>query len=107
MKYISKELALKYLLNKESIFEKVKNSFLSSYQNHEKDYKKLFDSKDFYQLEEYVHSLKGLSLNIGAKPLYDVCVEALEYIRFKQWDVFVLNKFYEVLKHTYEELNSL
>ena len=81
MKYISYELSMNYLMNNKNIFIKIKNSFLESYKTYKQDFKKLLKNKDFNELERYIHSIKGISLNLGAKILYDTCVSALEKIR--------------------------
>ena len=57
-------------------------------------------------MERYVHSIKGVSLNLGAKVLYDACVSALEQIRKELWDNQTLKDFYIALRHTYKELDS-
>ena len=107
MKYVSLELAMNYLMNNKNIFNKIKNSFLTSYANYKQDFKRLMKSKDFVELERYVHSIKGISLNLGAKVLYDSCVNALEKIRKELWDKVTLNEFFTALSNTYKELDGL
>ena len=58
-------------------------------------------------MERYVHTIKGVSLNLGAKPLYDSCVDALDKLRKNEWDADVLKKFYKIFKETYKELDRL
>ena len=107
MKYVSYELAMNYLMNNKTIFYKIKNSFISSYKNHKQDFKKILKDKSFTDMERYVHSIKGISLNLGAKILYDSCVNALEKIRKELWDQKSLKDFYIALRKTYDELNNL
>ena len=106
MKYISYELSMNYLMNNKNIFIKIKNSFLESYKTYKQDFKKLLKNKDFNELERYIHSIKGISLNLGAKILYDTCVNALDKIRKELWDNQTLNEFYIALRKTYKELDS-
>ena len=106
MKYISYELSMNYLMNNKNIFIKIKNSFLESYKTYKQDFKKLLKNKDFAELERYIHSIKGISLNLGAKILYDTCVNALQYIRKELWDNQTLKDFYIALRKTYKELDG-
>ena len=106
MKYISYELSMNYLMNNKNIFIKIKNSFLESYRSYKLDYKKLLKNKDFIGLEKYIHSIKGISLNLGAKPLYDACVNALQNIRKELWDNQTLKDFYIALRKSYKELDG-
>lgn len=94
-------------MNHRNIFDKVKDSFLESYRNYEKDYVQFTENKDLRGLENYIHSIKGISLNIGAQILYDSAVLALIPIRNNEWDSKSLNAFFEVLGGTYKELESL
>ena len=107
MKYVSYELAMNYLMNNKNIFIKIKNSFLASYKNHKQDFKSLLKEKNFGEMERYIHSIKGISLNLGAKILYDSCVLSLEKIRKELWDQKSLKDFYIALRKTYCELDSL
>lgn len=106
MKYISYELSMNYLMNNKNIFIKIKNSFLESYKTYKQDFKKLLKNKDFNELERYIHSIKGISLNLGAKILYDTCVNALQNIRKELWDNQTLKDFYIALRKTYKELDG-
>lgn len=107
VKFVSYELAMNYLMNNKIIFEKIKNSFLSSYKNHKVDFKNILKQKNFSETERYIHSIKGISLNLGAKVLYDSCVAALEKIRKELWDPKSLKDFHIALRKTYCELDSL
>ena len=106
MKYVSYELAMNYLMNNKNIFIKVKDSFLETYKLYKQDFKDLLEKKDFIELERYIHSIKGISLNLGAKILYDTCVKALQYIRKELWDNPSLKDFYIALRKTYKELDG-
>lgn len=107
MNFISKEIAMSYLMGNEMIFSKIKASFLNSYINHENDFPALMERKNLKDLELYIHSIKGISLNLGAKVLYDTAVEALVHIRKELYDEKTLNSFFIALKGTYIELSQL
>lgn len=107
MKYVSMDLAMNYLMNQRTIFDKVKDSFLDSYQDYQKKFWSMVDQKDYQNLEIYIHAIKGISLNLGAQMLYDSAVLALVFIKNQEWDERSIQAFYEVLDHTYQELKSL
>ncbi len=107
MEYVSKELALKYLMGNELIFNKVKDSFLESYHDCGNKVEKLISQHDFKNYELYVHSLKGISLNLGAEKLYNSAVANLESIRKGLWNEALIADFYKVLINTYRDLQSL
>lgn len=107
MAYISKELAMQYLMGNMMIFYKVRDSFLLSYEDYEVKFNQLLQNKDFKGLEMYIHSIKGISLNLGAQMLYDSSVDALVGIRKELWEEDVLNHFLTVLDNSYKELQTL
>lgn len=107
MNFVSMDLAMRYMMNQQIIFDKVKDSFLESYRNYEQDYNELIKQKDLKQLEHYIYSLKGISLNLGAQLLYDSAILALLPIQNNQVDEKSLTFFGEVLGGTYQELKSL
>lgn len=107
MKFISMDLAMHYMMNQQVIFDKVKESFLNNYQNYEQDLKQLIQQKDIKELQLYIGSLKGISLNLGAQLLYDSAVLALLPIQNDLVDEKSLTFFGEVLGGTYQELKSL
>ncbi len=101
------DLAMDYLMNQKTIFTAVKNSFLKSYEDYQVAYWAMVEQKNQKQLERYIHSIKGISLNLGAQMLYDSAVLVLVFIRNNEWDAVSLQTFYDVLDHTYQELSSL
>lgn len=107
MKYVSKETALKYLSGNEMLFQRVKDSFLNSYMNFDADLTSLILLQDRKQLEIYIHSLKGISLNLGAECLYEQAIIALDVIRKGLWAPSIFEEFRIVLDKTYQELKSL
>ncbi|MDE7100756.1 MAG: hypothetical protein K2O05_02775 [Anaeroplasmataceae bacterium] len=107
MEFVSMDLAMQYMMNYRSVFDKVKDSFLESYQNYEKDYQNFLEEKDYQKLDYYIQSIKGISLNLGAKLLYDASLLAIVSIENKAYDEKSLNIFFDVLGKTYKELKSL
>lgn len=107
MEFVSMDLAMQYMMNYQSIFDKVKDSFLESYQNYESDYHNFLEEKDYQKVAYYIQSIKGISLNLGAQLLYDASLLAIVSIENKIFDKKSLNTFFDVLSNTYKELKSL
>ncbi len=107
MEYISMDVAMKYLMNNKGIFYKVRDSFLDSYKTFEEDYKELMEEQDLKGLELYIHSIKGISLNLGAEMLFESSVQALGSIRKELWNLEDITNFLTVLRCSYQELQSL
>lgn len=107
MNCISMEIAMRYLMGNTHIFSKIRNSFLDSYKNFEKDYLILVKNKESKNLECYIHSLKGISLNLGAYKIYDESNKVLDLLRKGVWDEDEIFMFLFTLKNTYLELEGL
>ncbi len=106
MRYVDKNLALGYLANSEVIFNKIKDSFLNSYQSWYYDISNLESDKDCEGLYRYIHSIKGISLNIGSQLLYDDSCKALKDIKDHNKSNS-LDAFKQTLSHVYDELKLL
>ena len=73
----SEDVALSYLDNNYNIYRKVLRRYYIEYGNLDKTIMPLFINKDYRSISEYLHKIKGISLNIGALRLYDF-IEKLE-----------------------------
>lgn len=107
MNYIDKSIAMKYLMGNEKIFVKIKDSFLASNSNFMDRYFQLLESKNVDEAYLYVHSIKGISLNLGAYVLYDACENFLKELKKELWRKDLLDDFFQVLSFTYKELKLL
>ena len=107
MLYINKRIAMQYLMGNESIYNKIKNSFLISNSNYINRYIEIIDSNNIDEAYSYIHSIKGISLNLGAEKLFDSCNVVLEELKKGLWKKDLIEDFFKVLKGTYEELNFL
>lgn len=107
VEYINKDVALKYLMGNERIFDKVKDSFLASYVNCDFDMNQLIQNHQPDELEIYIHSLKGIALNLGAEKLFNSAILALDSIKKGLWEESLFTDFHMVLIKTYNELKSL
>lgn len=107
MSYVDKKIALQYLANSEKLFDKIKNSFLESYKNAEQDIKKLIDDNNVEELHRYIHSIKGISLNIGSMPLFDDSQAVVEKLKKEEINLPLIENFVETLKLVILDLSQL
>ncbi len=107
MNYVDKSIAMKYLANSEKIFNKVKESFLNTYKNGVEEINTLYQENDVDALYRYIHSLKGISLNVGSMILYEDACSILEKIKKKEDNLPSLDQFIYTFRNVYLELSRL
>jgi hypothetical protein len=105
--YVNKVLALSYLAGSEKIFEKLKSSFLSSYKNFNDDILSFYNSNNYEELYRYIHNIKGISLNLGSKELYEDSIIVLEEFKKDVYNFSNIEKLLNTLKIVYKELEEL
>lgn len=106
MNYVDKKIALKYLANSEILFNKVKQSFLYSYQNGVEEINHFCNTNNVEELYRYIHSIKGISLNIGSMILYEDSEAVLDKIK-KEGKIPSLEQFIFTLRNVCHELSNL
>lgn len=87
---------MQYLANNRGILLKITNTFLINYANFAND----VDTDTYDQ----IHSLKGITLNLGAKALYYECQEILQAI--KKGEPYNIDSFKYCFRKTYEALET-
>ena len=107
MVLVNKKVAMDYLMGNELIFQRVKDSFLNSYQQFLSDYESLTATKDKNAAFNYIHSLKGISLNLGAEALYQAASVAVDSLKKELWIQEHIDSFFKTLEMTYNELKTL
>lgn len=107
MSYVDKKVALQYLANSEKLFDKVKNSFLNGYKNAVADINELSSSNNREELYRYIHSIKGISLNLGSMILYEDACDILEKLKKEESNLPSLEQFVHTLRSVYQELERL
>lgn len=107
MELINKDIAMEYLMGNEIIYNKIKDSFLASYQNYKNIYQEFKEREKIEEAYNYIHSIKGISLNLGAEVLYRYASKALEILKKEQWRNDVIDQFFIALELTYNELKFL
>ncbi len=107
MDYVDKNTALKYLANSEKIFNRVKDSFLNTYKTGVEDITSLYSNKQFEDLYRYIHSIKGISLNVGSMILFEDSCTILDKIKKEEVTLPQLEQFIHTLRSVYFELQQL
>ena len=107
MNHINKEVAFRYLAGIEHLFDTLAKSFLESYKDFNQNCQTAYESNDYELLHNHVHSLKGITLNIGMEELYNECVVVLTDIRSGFIDSYKIKKLQDVFSNTYEELKVM
>lgn len=107
MGYVDKSVALKYLANSEKLFDRLKNNFLESNKNTLDDITNCVANNDVEGLHQIVHSIKGISLNLGSMPLYDDSIALLEKIKKGEISIPLLEQFIDTFRNVYNELSRL
>ena len=105
--YIKEEIWKEYLSNNEELFKIVGASFINDYANYHKEILENIDSNNIDTLHNMLHSLKGITLNLGMKDLYDQTENTLIPIRKDIIDKEEFNKLLDIFDKSYEELNKL
>ena len=105
--YVNKVLALSYLAGSEKIFNKLKLSFLDSYKNYKEDIINFYDSSNYEELYRYIHNIKGISLNLGSKELYNDSILLLEEFKKDVYNLSNIESFLNTLNIVYKELQEL
>lgn len=87
-KYFDYEVAMSYLGGLDSLFKKVANSFLEEYADFDLKVNKALEEeknsfKDYMNSKLYalLHTLKGITLNLGFKRLYDELLPILASLK--------------------------
>ena len=107
MNYINKEVAFRYLTGIEHLFDTLSKSFLDSYKNFENQVSSSYQNDNLEELYNHVHSLKGITLNLGMEELYSACVDVLSSIRFERLSQIQIKKLLDVFNNTYQELKEI
>lgn len=105
--YVNKTLALSYLAGSEIIFNKLKNSFLESYKNFKEDILSFYNTNNYQELYRYIHNIKGISLNLGSRALYDDSILVLEEFKKDVYNLSNIEKLLNTLTIVYSELEKL
>jgi len=108
---IDAKKGLELVNQNEKLYKKILSSFYDSYKNIE-----IKSIKDDEELKLFIHTLKGLSGNIGASALYSICVKisnnfnksflALLELEFNKI-ISELNSFYNKENNIIDEENSI
>ena len=105
--YVNKTLALSYLAGSEIIFNKLKTNFLNSYINFKDDILTFYNLNNYQELYRYIHNIKGISLNLSSKQLYEDSIIVLEEFKKDVYNLSNIEKLLNTLTNVYSELEKL
>ncbi len=100
MSYIDRATYLEYLGDSEDLFKIVATSFLKSYASFKNTILISLDDKE--TLYNEIHSLKGITLNLGMKELYFSTSDILDKIKGN--DLYDITIMLEIFTNSYDEL---
>jgi hypothetical protein len=107
MNVVDKKVAMNYLMGNEKIFKLLKSSFINSNIDYETKYIDFNSNKNINDVYSYIHSIKGITLNLGAVLLYDSSCLVLEELKKELWNQSLIDQFFKALKQTIIELQAL
>lgn len=105
--YIEDDIWKNYLDNSFELFALVGKSFLESYKDFESKIRSEFDMKKIDLIHEALHSIKGITLNLGMSKLDNATEEALTFIRKDILDKDSIENMLNIFNNTYKELESI
>ena len=77
----SKELGLKYCSNNIKTYQNFISAFNNKYSNFENDFNSAINNNDINYARKLIHGLRGISLNLGSRPLFKYCSYIDEYFK--------------------------
>ena len=104
MELVDLNISKEYLGDSNELFELVRNSFLETYKNYIEELEKLHTAKELYSP---IHSLKGITLNLGFKKLYDSSNQVLVKLREDIVDYDLLSQYKDIFRKSYDEMKEL
>lgn len=105
--FVEKEIWMEYLAGSEDLFKIVGKSFLDDYKSYIDEMKKNIDLNLIDDIHNQLHSLKGITLNLGMKQLYDQTENALVPIRKNIIDMNEIQELWEIFEKSYNELKDV
>lgn len=105
-KYIDKEVAMQYLGGLEKVYIQLSQSFLESYAEFNEMVEDIYYQGQMENLHLIVHTLKGITLNLGATLMYDECVSFLKHLVADTITKEDIDNLIDVFSKTYNAINE-
>lgn len=105
----SESLGIKYCSNNKNTYKHFFDTFSNKYSNFEDEFNAFIKNKDYAGARKLIHGVRGVSLNLGSKPLYKYAGFIDEYLK-EQIDnnkKIKVKKFQKELNKVFEILNEL
>ena len=91
----------------ENLFNKIKTSFLNNNQDTIDNITKCLLENNIEELHRIIHSIKGISLNIGSMVLYEDSSAVVEKLKKEEIDLPLLERFIDTFNNVYLELSRM
>lgn len=107
MGYVDKKVALRYLANSEVLFNKIKTNFLTNNKDTVEKITECIVNNDIEELHRIIHSIKGISLNLGSMVLYEDSCLVVDKLKKEEVDLPLIERFIDTFKNVYFELSKM
>lgn len=97
------DLAIEYI-GIPDLFFKLKREFVKNYKSFDRILVRLLNKGNFEELKRKIHSLKGITLNLGCEKLYDASIKVENEIINNDLSCFY--DYINIFKRTYDELKK-
>ena len=102
--YFRIDVALRFAGGYTSIFEHLRIKFLENYANYLDDLKLLIGQKNYEEVRNMIHSLKGVTKNLGAEKLYAISYQVENQLANGLVPDF--EAYFDTFTKTYQEIND-
>ena len=102
--YFDFEIAMEYVGGYWHIFKDLQKKFISEYKNYEKALTKRVKKGKTKEAQRMIHSLKGISMNLGAVKLYKASFQAEENLSLNKPNP--INDYLDIFSKTYFEIKK-
>jgi HPt (histidine-containing phosphotransfer) domain-containing protein len=105
--FVEEEIWMQYLAGNKDLFKVVAKAFIEDYKNYHNDIIINIKEHNVDELHNMLHSLKGITLNLGMKKLYDQSENTLIPIRKNLIDQNEFDKLLNIFDQSYDELKNI
>lgn len=107
MGFIKREVWVNYLGDNDDMFKMIARSFIESYEMFDKKLLEIYNNGDLESCLNEIHSLKGITLNLGMDELYTLTAKACDSIRKEKFSEEELLNLIQIFNSTYNELKTI
>ena len=106
MDFFNSEFAQQQLSGNREILYRLLTQFIDEYQNAESDIKEMIETHNFTSAHMLIHTLKGVSGNLGLEQLHDFCKHTESLARDKRLQLCDVNELTSLIAETTKHVNQ-